>query len=128
MKKTFMLAGLLAALASPGAMAGNYAACILDKMQGIQNTSAAQAAIRLCLKEYPAGFPSVVQGSGRGLFSFKSGDECMLKRGADIQNGTAAHQVRMACNRLYNEPPPPRPAPRRLVPYDGPYDPLPTRQ
>lgn len=99
---------LLLVLAPAVASAGNYAACTLDKLEKVQNDHAARAALSLCRKDYPGGLASVRQGSGRGFFSYDSGDECTHKRGAKTDNRIAAYQIRLACNRLYNRPAPPR--------------------
>ena len=63
---------LLLLFAAP-AFAANYATCILDKMPGSQNDVAASAVARVCSSEFPGGNQAVAQGSGRGMFGFKSG-------------------------------------------------------
>lgn len=144
---------LMLALASPSAFAGNYATCLLDKMENVKNGSAAQAASRLCRDKHPGGITSVKWGAGLGFWSkYKSPDECIYDRSMKTEDRSAARFIGMACRRLYSEAPPPEcfmanpgpwceyrnlkplsgeyePLPGRVRPYDGPYDPLPaTRQ
>ena len=75
------------------ASAGNFATCLLKHMPGLQNESAAQAALTLCRNDYQGGFESVKQGSGRGVFSYDSGAECALKEAAETRSqlGRARH-------------------------------------
>lgn len=96
---------IIALLACPSlAMADNYATCLLDKLPGIQNDNAATAAWNLCGTRHPGGLESVDAGSGRGLFSYESGAECALEESGQTRSNTAAYQIRLACDRLYNEP------------------------
>ena len=93
-----------ALLACPSlAMAGNFAECLLDKLPGVQNDATAYAAAQLCTSKHPERYDSIAQGSGRGLFSYESGAECALDKGADTLSSSAAGQIRVACNRLYNK-------------------------
>jgi len=86
------------------AQAGNYATCLLEKMPGLQNDNAATAAWNLCNSEYPGGLASVPQGSGRGFFGYDSGAECALEESGQTRSRTAAFQIRLACDRLYEKP------------------------
>lgn len=99
MKKFTLI--FVAAFSMP-AMAGNFATCILDKAPGIQNDSAAHAARILCAERYPYGIDDVPQGSGRWLFSFKSGAECIVKKGSDTRSSVAGKLIAFACRRLYD--------------------------
>lgn len=101
MKKLIAITVLLACPSV--AMAGNYATCLLDKLPGVQNDATAYAAAQLCTSKYPERYDSIEQGSGRGLFSYESGAECALDKGADTLSSSAAGQIRVACNRLYNK-------------------------
>lgn len=100
MKKLLITTALLTcpALAS----AGNYATCLLDEMPGLQNDNAAYAAVQVCTSKYPRRMDSIPQGAGRGFFSYDSGAECALDKSRDTQSRTAAYQIRLACDRLYN--------------------------
>ena len=86
------------------AMADNFAECLLDKLPGVQNDATAYAAAQLCAAKYPERYESIAQGAGRGFFSYESGAECALAKGAETRSNSAAGQIRVACNRLYNEP------------------------
>lgn len=97
------LAALALLLASP-AMAANYATCILDKAPGIQNDTAAMAAAHSCMASHPGGIDAIQQGSGRGIFGFKSGMECIAKKAADTRSEIAAYQISLACRKLYDFP------------------------
>ena len=90
-------------LAAAPAFAANYATCILDKMPGSQNDVAASAVARVCANEYPGGNQAVAQGSGRGMFGFKSGVACAAKKAGGTQSNRAASIIWAACNRLYDE-------------------------
>ena len=102
MKRILPFAALLLSLCST-ANAANYATCLLDKLPGVQNDATAYAAAQLCTSKHPERYDSIAQGSGRGLFSYESGAECALDKGADTLSSSAAGQIRVACNRLYNK-------------------------
>jgi len=97
-----MLATL--ALAASPAFAANFATCLLDKLPGTQNDVAASAVYQVCTSEHPGGINAVAQGSGRGMFSFKSGAECTAKKAGETRSNQAAAMVGAACRRLYDEP------------------------
>lgn len=135
MKRTTTL--LFLTLLSPLALADNYATCLLDKLEGVQNDQAARSAIRLCLRAHPGGLKTVEQGSGRGFFSYDSGDECALDKASDTRSNVAGYQTRIACYRLYDTSAdvaarmglkpfngPYTPA-QRVAPFSGEYEPLP---
>lgn len=96
---------LIALLACPSlAIADNFAECLLDKLPGVQNNNSAGAAYQVCSARYPERYSGVEQGSGRGFFGYESGAECALKKARDTRSMDAAGMIRVACNRLYNEP------------------------
>lgn len=96
---------LAAALLSPAlAMAGNFATCLLDELPGTQNDNTAGAAYQVCSTKYPEKYNGVEQGSGRGLLGYDSGAECALAKAKDTRSQNAAGMIRVACNRLYNDP------------------------
>ena len=95
------LALTLALFAAPTAFADNYATCLLDKLEGVQNDQAARAAISLCRSTF-YGLETVEQGSGRGWLGYDSGDECTLDKASSTQSRTAGYQIRLACHRLYD--------------------------
>ena len=84
--------------------AGNYATCLLDKLPGLQNDQAAAAAIQVCRSKHPGGMEQIAQGEKRGAFGYESGAECALKKAGETRSSTAAYQIRLACDRLYDEP------------------------
>lgn len=85
-------------------MAANFATCVLDKLPGTANDVAAQAVYQLCRTEHPGGLDVVAQGSGRGMFGFKSGPECTAKKAGDTRSNQAAYMIARACRKLYDEP------------------------
>lgn len=89
---------------APAAFAGNYATCVLDKAPGIANEPAAYAVAQLCRSDHPGGLEAVPQGSGRGLFGFKSGAECTAKKAGETRSNQAAYLIGAVCRRLYDEP------------------------
>lgn len=95
---------IIALLACPTlVMADNFAECLLEKLPGVQNDATAYAAAQLCASKYPERYNSIEQGAGRDFFSYESGAECTLDKGADTLSSSAAGQIRVACNRLYNK-------------------------
>lgn len=98
--RAFALAVL--ALCVTSAHSAGFADCLLDKLPGLNNDSAAQAVLNICLRDNPGGFQSVEQGSGRGLFSYRSGDECTLKKAASTQSRRAGQLIFSACKKLYD--------------------------
>ena len=93
------LAALLLLAAAP-AWAGNFATCLLDKLPGTMNDQAASAIRNVCSDKYSNDAP---QGSGRGIFSYKSGSECLAAKGKDTRSARAVQLMSWACSRLYDE-------------------------
>lgn len=108
-----MKAAVFIALFLPAAASANFAECLLDKLPGTANDVAAHAIMQTCTAKHPGGFQSVVQGSGRGWFGFKSGPECTAKKAADTRSNRAAQLISVACRNLYDKPP------KKLIPYNG---------
>lgn len=98
------LAALLSfVVAAPAFAAGsNFAECIIDRMPGAQNDAVAGAIFRTCLAEHPGGLDAVSQGSGRGWFSYESGNECIIKKGEKIISRNGGNMLTGACNKLYD--------------------------
>ena len=99
MKAAIFLAALLPSIAT----AGNFAACLLDKLPGVQNDVAAQAVYQVCHAQHPGAFGSVKQGDGRGWFSYKSGPDCTIEKASETRSIRAAGLIGAACRRLYDE-------------------------
>lgn len=97
-----ILATLL--LACAPAFAADYATCMLDRAPAVANDTAAYAVHQICLSEYPGGIQAVAQGSGRGMFGFKSGAECTAKKAGETRSNQAAVFVGVACRKLYDIP------------------------
>lgn len=98
---------IIVLLACPSlVMADNFAKCLLDELPGVQNNNSAGAAYQVCSAKHPERYAGIEQGSGRGFLGFDSGAECALKKARDTRSMDAAGMIRVACNRLYNEPPP----------------------
>ena len=94
--------GLALAFAFAGqAQAANYATCLLDKLPGTMNDQTASAIRNICSDKYSNDAP---QGSGRGMFSYKSGSECLAAKGKDTRSARSVQLMSWACNRLYDEP------------------------
>jgi hypothetical protein len=105
--KTIFLVVSVVFSASAGASIfspSNYAECILQKMSEVANDPAAYAVAQVCNEEFPGGYANVEQGSGRGILGYKSGAKCAVAIGAKTISRKAAGAVRMACNKLYDEP------------------------
>jgi hypothetical protein len=86
-----------------GKIAGKNAACLLDNLPGTENDIAAYSIRDTCFNKYPSEFYYAAQGSGRGVFGYKSGDECTGKKAAKTHSKAAAKMIRYACNILYNK-------------------------
>lgn len=85
-------------LAAAPAWAANYATCLLDKLPGTQNDSAASAIVSVCRSKYQG---EVKQGSGRGFFGYDSGAECLADKAKETRSSRAANLMGWACDRLY---------------------------
>ena len=106
MTAKFLIVGALVAISNT-AIAANYATCLLDKLPGVQNQAATNAAVVMCQTDFPGGMSSVPHGSGRGVFSkYRSGSECTLEESRDTKFIGAVRLINSACNRLYSEMPP----------------------
>lgn len=97
------LVALLAAAATTAAQA-NYAECLLDQAPSAQNTAVAMAIARSCMSQHPGGLAVITKGSGRGLFSHKSGDACIMREARDTTDPVAGKLVAAACKCLFDEP------------------------
>lgn len=91
-------------LASCSAVAGNFAECILDDMPGASNGVATGAVFRSCSQSFPGQYHGVVKGSGKGLFGFKNGNECTIKKAKATTFQPAASAISVACGCLYDLP------------------------
>ena len=100
------LAALLCLVTLPAWAADNFAECILERMPGVQNDAVAGAIYRTCTAEFPGGIESVPQGAGRGWFGFKSGNECIIKKGEKVISRNGGFMLTAACNKLYDPPAP----------------------
>lgn len=99
---------ILAAIIPASAFAGvfgpsNYSECIIARMADVKSDPAAQAVARQCLKEYGSA-ELVEQGSGRGILSYKSGDECAAKKSTSTPSRVAAIHIIRQCQKLYDAP------------------------
>lgn len=134
MKKLLIITVLVSA---PGlASAANYATCLLEKLPGVQNQAATNAAVVMCQTDYPGGMSVVPQGDSRGAFaSYRSGSECTLEKSRDTKFFGAVRLISSACNRLYSEALPIDPegtqyikdangTTRKMVPFDGDFTPI----
>lgn len=86
------------------AQADNFATCLLDELPGVQNSNSAGAAYQVCSSRFPERYDGVEQGSGRGVLGYESGAECALDKARNTRSNDASGMIRVACNRLYNEP------------------------
>ena len=94
---------LVLTLAAAPAFAADFATCLLDRLPGVANDTAAYATRQVCLGKHPGGIEAVMQGSGRGLLGFDSGAECTAKKAGDTRSNQAALLIGMACRKLYDE-------------------------
>ncbi|TGA85999.1 hypothetical protein [Pseudomonas aeruginosa] len=93
----------LLTIISTSSIAGDYATCILDKMPEVQNDQTARVVISLCAGQYPNALLEVEQGSGRGLFGYNSGRDCMMAIGKETPSNLAGRMIFIACSKLYDE-------------------------
>lgn len=112
MKNTLAMLSIL--LAAPAMAAENFAECIIERMPGVQNDAVAGAIARVCLAEHPGGIDAVPQGSGRGWFSYKSGNECIIKKGEKVISRIGGNLLTGSCIKLYD------PAPMTINEFLGP--------
>jgi hypothetical protein len=99
---------ILSSALSPAAFAWqappdkNYAKCLLDEMPGAANATVAFAISRRCLARYPAGLQEISRGIGtQQWFSFKSPEECIIKKAAGTTDPHAARLIGIACHCLF---------------------------
>lgn len=103
--RSLVIAMWLLLMASAGeAIAQSFPHCILDKMPGSANVAHTGAVLRQCRQAYPQGYGGVLAGAGRGIFSFDSGDACILSKGRNTTNQQAGFMIQVACNCLYRKP------------------------
>lgn len=102
MKRTGILIITLQLCSPAFAYAENFATCLLKELPGVQSDNIAHAAISVCTARHPEQYSGIVQGSGRGLFSYDSGAECALEKGKSTRSNLATRAIRIACNRLYD--------------------------
>ncbi|MEJ5029074.1 hypothetical protein [Comamonas sp. MYb69] len=93
------------------ARAGNYATCILDHAARVRSDAAAKAVSQGCLASYPGGIEAVRQGASIASDDFSSGAQCSARKAEDTRSSMAAYQIKRACQRLYDHPEVPAPAP-----------------
>lgn len=91
MRRAFVLAIMVApAIARAGWFGpSNWAECILDKMPGVQNDTAAGAVISQCTTRFPD--TTVVSRE------YDSWGTCMTERGENVAPGLAERAVAAAC-------------------------------
>ncbi len=76
----------------------NYFECILDKMPGVKNDTAANAVIRLCRNKFPDR--SKVKKKSP-IIGIKNGSECVFKYAKDVTSPRGAKLIQAACYKLY---------------------------
>lgn len=94
------------ALSAGEVLAGDYATCILDQMPEVMNDTAARSVMVLCNQKYPAGMREIKTGSGRGMWGYDSGLECIREKAKGTASPLGAKILGAACHRLYDEPRP----------------------
>lgn len=82
----------------------NFAGCIVENMQGVQNEQARVAVWRLCSEKHPERYDGLEIGVGNGWFGSTTRDECVAKNGKNIFNENASASMSFACHCLYGEP------------------------
>lgn len=82
----------------------NLANCIIEKMPGATNAAIHSAVLRSCFQKYPDGFLGIERGSGRGFFSFKDQDACIIKTAKETPFPPGASAIANACSCLYKKP------------------------
>jgi hypothetical protein len=87
-----------------GKIAAKNAKCLIDNLPNVESDSAVWSIYDGCYTENPSKLELVKQGSGRGLFGYNSGAECVRKKAAATRNKTAAALIVEACERLYDKP------------------------
>lgn len=83
---------------------GSYAKCLLDRLTGSTNEALTNAAVGICLRDYPGGYTTVKKGSGRSLFFNTSSDACILEKAKGVMNNRASFLIAGACKCLYDTP------------------------
>ena len=104
-KWVLMLAFFLGPTTQAWASSG-FPKCLIDKLEGVSNLAAHQAGWQLCRAQYPDEFYGAIQGSGRGIFGYKSGHACTLAKASKTTFQLSAAAIARACRCLYDPPNP----------------------
>jgi len=79
----------------------NYAECILDRLQDVQNDQVALSETVECQKQFPGSpTPEKIRPI---LFGPRTIADCVAEYGGGTHSGYAADQIRTACFQLYPE-------------------------
>ncbi|OOR87005.1 hypothetical protein LP109_05525 [Moraxella bovis] len=101
--KFFAITTVLLVVAGCGSTS-NYAGCIVENMEGVQNKKAAAAVRRLCGEKYPKRYDGLEVGVGNGWFGGTTRDECVATKGKTVLDESGSRNVFRACRCLYDEP------------------------
>lgn len=91
--------------ALPVAAWANYAECVLDTLPGTSNYAVHTTKIKACRTKHPEVYRGILHGSGRGWFSFKNADQCIIKKASNTPYQPSAAVIAAACRCLYDEGP-----------------------
>ena len=82
----------------------NFAECIIQDMEDVQNPHVFSAIYTSCTTGFPTLYRDIEQGSGQGMFAYKDRGECVVDnaKGTTYQRGSAS--ISIACGCLYDEP------------------------
>lgn len=100
----FLIFSCMILVHTGSAMAENFADCILDKMPGTSNRSAALAVFKSCATDHPEKYAAIEKGSGSGWFGFKDQEACIIKKSRDTVQQNAVFMIAAACRCLYGKP------------------------
>jgi hypothetical protein len=97
---------LLLLVGSPAAEAGvfspnSFDECILERMPGTANESAARAIRQQCFDEFPDFDPEKEPKKRGSFFASMTAQECFAYYAKTTPDETAAAQIRRSCFRMY---------------------------
>ena len=82
----------------------NFAECVVQDMENVQNPQVFSTIYKSCRAKFPSLYSDIKQGSARGMFGYKDRGECVVDNAKDTNYQRASASISIACGCLYDEP------------------------
>lgn len=79
----------------------NFAECLLSEVSGPMSSLAAEASIKVCRNNHPAGLTEDTKGIGLGLLSYSDMYECIASKAKKVDSKEGQAAIAAACRHLY---------------------------